>query len=249
LGAVLAEEHGARVLLVDCDPQASLTQAAGLRSAEGCSLAEVMGGAAPGTLPLSAVIQSLSLIERPATQKIERILAIAPADIALATTELGLTARMGRENVLRRVLASVGRDFDIVLLDCAPSLGLLTVNALTAADGVIVPTIPQAADLRGLRLFLDSVTAIRRELNPALQVLGVLVTFYDSRLKHHAAAIETMELAGLDLFLTRIGRTVRIAEAAGAGQPVTEYEPRNPQAEAYRDLAQEVEAWRERNRG
>ena len=229
LGAVLAEDHNRRVLLVDLDPQSSLTKAAGIADAGGRSMAEVMGGAAPGTLSLSEVIRTLG----------DR-LSIAPADIALATTELGLTARMGRENVLKRALDTVTGSFDLVILDCAPTLGLLTVNALTAAHCVICPTIPQAADLRGLSLFLDSVQSIRRELNPDLEVMGVLVTFYDVRLNHHRAAIDAMEGASLPLFLVRIGRTVRIAEAAGAGQAVTQYEPKNPQADAYRDLATEV---------
>lgn len=232
LAAVLAADHGRRVLMVDTDPQASLTQAAGIPDAAGCSLAEVLGGSVPGTLTLGDAIRPLG----PG-------LAIVPADIALAGSELGLISRMGREDVLRRALATVAADYDLALLDCPPSLSLLTINALAAGDGVIVPTQPQAADLRGLALFLATVDQVRRELNPSLDLVGVLVTFFDSRLIHHQEAIEAMDRAGIPLLLTRIGRTVRIAEAAGAGQPVTVFSPNNPQAEAYRDLAQEVEGW------
>lgn len=230
LGTVLAERF--RVLLVDVDPQSSLTLACGVRDAEGRSLAEVMGGASPGTLALRDIIRPLG----------ER-LALAPADIALAATELGLTARLGRENVLKRALATVATEWDVCLIDCPPSLSLLTVNALNAADGVLIPTQPAIQDMRALRLFLDSVERIRENLNPNLKVIGILVTFYDRRLTHHRDAVDVMERAGLPLLPVRVGRSVRVQEAAAVGESVVTYEPRNPQAQAYRDLAKEVERW------
>jgi chromosome partitioning protein len=220
LGVILAE-LGARVLLVDADPQSSLTAAAGIH-AEGHSLAEVLAG----ELATGKAIQHLG----------ER-LDLLPADIALANSELGLISRMNRENIKR---ALAGLDYDFILIDCPPSLSLLTVNALTAADSVLIPTQPQAADLRGLALFLQSLTRIKAELNPGLEVLGILLTFYDTRLNHHAEALAAMQSAGLPVLHTTIGRSVKVAEAMGTGQSVITYEPGNKQSEAYRELVREL---------
>ena len=236
LGAVLAAEYQRRVLMVDIDPQSSLTEACTGVDSSGVSLAEVLGGATPGTLILKKVILELS-----------DNLYLAPADLALAATELGLVSRMGRENVLKKALASVADTFDVALIDCPPSLSLLTVNALTAADAVLIPTQPQAVDLRGLRLFLSTLDNIRQELNPELQTLGILPTFFDSRLTHHKEAIGAMERAGLPLMGVRIGRSVRVAEAAANGETVVTFEPKNPQAQAYRELAEEINQWLSNN--
>ena len=231
LGSALAE-GGRSVLMLDLDPQGSLTGACGVSSAEGASLAEVLGGATPGTMPLSKIILEL-----------EPNLYLAPADIALAATELALTSRMGRENALKRVLAPVESRFDVALIDCPPSLGILTLNGLVAGQGVLIPTQPQVVDLRGLRLFLDTLVRIREELNPTLETVGVLVTFYDRRFKHHQDAVRVMKDAELPLLPVMIGRSVRVAEASASGQPVTTYDPKNPQAEHYRELAEVIDRW------
>ncbi len=233
LGAARAA-GGLRVLLVDCDPQSSLTQACGVREAGGRSLAEVLGGARPGQLSLAEILLEIA----PG-------LTLAPADIALAGAELGLTSRLGREAVLKRALQPVAGKFDLVVVDCPPALGLLTVGALTASDAVLIPTQPQAADLRGLQLFLDTLETIQAELNPGLKVLGVLVTFYDRRLNHHRQAIEAMRAGGLPLLPVMVGRSVRVAEAAGAGESVLSFAPTNPQAGAYGELAKVVRTWLE----
>lgn len=227
LGETLARKHLRRVLLVDVDPQSSLSMACGV-AAEGASLAEVLDG----SLQLAEVLRVLG----PG-------LDLAPADIALARTELRLAGEYGRENVLKRTLAAVAGDYDLAIVDCPPSLGLLTVNALNAADAVLVPTQPQVTDLRGLRLFLDTIEETRAKLNERLKVLGILPTFYDARLLHHQSAMEAMRNAGLPLLPVAIGRTVRIAEAAAEGESVVTFEPENKQAKAYEELGGIVDRW------
>jgi len=231
LGGLLAS-GGRRVLLVDADPQAALTAACGVDGEAGGNLADVIRGA----VDMAAILREL----RPG-------LSLAPASMALAGAELGLATHRGRENVLRRALASVGERFGLALLDTHPGLGLLTVGALAAADGVLIPTQPQGADLRALALFLQTVDNVRAELNPGLAVLGILPTFYDRRLTHHSAALAAMRAAGLPLLSVTIGRTVRIAEAMAAGLSLAEYDPGNPQAAAYRELAGVVTTWLESN--
>ena len=224
LGAGLAS-RGKRVLLVDLDPQSSLTLAT-LGDCSGRSMAEVLGDTRPGKLAIDDIVRPLGAQ-----------LYLAPADLALSNSELGLTTRYGRESVLRRALASV-HDFDLTILDCGPSLGLLVVNALTASDGVIAPTLPTALDLRGLQLFLSSLESLKGELNPALELLGILVCQYDQRLNLHRAAMEDLQLSGLPL-LGVIGKSVKAAAAAGRGAPLG----RGKLAEQYDELAEVVNEW------
>ncbi len=227
LGANLASQ-GRRVLLVDLDPQSSLT----LATLGECdkSMAEVLGGAQPGSVPMAAII-------RPLAQGLD----LAPGDLTLATVEMSMGARLGRENVLKKALASV-KGYDLVILDCSPSLGLLTVNALAAASAVIAPTLPSALDLRGLKLFLGSLAAVTAELNPGLQLLGVVVCQYDARLNHHQAALADLAAAGLPI-LAIVGRSVAAAQTAGAGQALSG----GKLAEQYNLLAKEVQAWLNQN--
>jgi chromosome partitioning protein len=225
LGAGLAA-MGAAVLLLDLDPQASLTLAT-VGDCSGRSIAEALGAAQPGQLPMSEIIRELS----PG-------LDLAPADIALSVSELGMVSRLGRESILKKALATVN-GYDVCLIDCGPSLGLLTVNALAAAHGAIVPTLPAALDLRGLRLFLDSFEAIRAELNPGLQVLGVLVTQFDQRLNLHREALEALQAGGMPLFDTTIGKSVRAAESSGAGRAISS----GTLADQYKQLSEEVYQW------
>lgn len=229
LGAGLAG-LGRRVLLVDLDPQSSLTLAT-LGDSSGHSLAEVLGDTAAGPLRMGDVIQPLG----------DRLY-LAPADIALGVSELGFTTRMGREAILRRVLASIG-GYEVCLIDCGPSLGLLTVNALAAADAVICPTLPTALDLRGLALFLASLETIRKELNPRLQLLGALVCQYDNRLTLHRAALDQLKASQIPMLPVIISKSVEAAKTAGAGEPVG----RGALAEQYKALANEVERWLKTN--
>lgn len=221
LGAQLGQ--ALRVLLVDMDPQASLTRAV-IETAPAVTLADVMRGKAQ----TADAIQHAGAVD------------LLPGGIDLASVEIELVNKIGRENVLRRALD--GLDYDLAVIDCPPSLSLLTVNALTAADGVIVPTQPQAQDLRGLALFIDTVNQVKT-LNPALDLLGILPTFYDPRLNHHAQALEAMRAAGLPVMTVRIRRSIRIAEAAGLSQDLQQYDPRNPQNESYKTLGRIVTKW------
>jgi len=216
---------GRRVLLVDLDPQSSLTQA----TAGECkgSLADVLGDVQPGKAQLVEILQPIGAG-----------VDLAPADIGLATTELGLVTRMGRESVLRKALASVTRNYDVCLIDCGPSLGLLVVNALAAAQGVLTPTLPTALDLRGLALFLGSLESIRAELNPGLEFLGVVVTQYDRRLSLHQAALADLQVGSVPM-LGVIGKSIKAAQAAGEGQALVS----GPLAEQYSELAQKVNRW------
>lgn len=227
LGAALAEMDYL-TLLVDLDPQASLTIMYQIE-AEGVSMAEVLGGSEPGELALGDI-----------ARKVGDGLWLTPSDIALANTELGLVQRIRREYILADVLADA-ETFDYILIDCPPSLGLLTLNALTAAEGVIIPIVPEYLALRGLALFYKTLDKIwRLKLNPDLEVLGILANFYDGRLVHQREVIEVLEKKRLPLFQARIGRTVHYPEAATAGQSLSEYAPENPQADAFRRLAEEV---------
>ncbi len=231
LGVTLSRDHGRRVLLVDTDPQASLSGACGIGDASGRSLAEVLGSTAPGTLTLRDIVRDLG-----------DGLALAPADIALAAAELGLVARMGRENVLGRALRDLG-GYDLAIVDCPPSLGLLTVNALACAHGVLIPTQPEIMALRGLALFLDSLAQVRSALNPGLETVGVVATFYASRLLHHRDALATMRDGGLPVLDVTIGRSVRVAESAVNGETVLTYDPRNKRAAELRALGEVIDRW------
>ncbi len=230
VGALLAE-GGGRVLLIDIDPQASLSNAFGIEDTER-NLTCVLGGAEEGYLDMDAII-------RPVAERLD----LAPGDISLAAAELGMIGRVGRENVLKRVLTPLRGRYDVALIDCPPSLAILTINALNASAGVLIPTQPQAADLRGLKLFLQTLEQLRRGLDrDDLATVGIVPTFYDNRLIHHRDAIEAMKLGRLNV-LTPIGRTVKFAEAVAAGLPLHQYEPGNVQVAALRKLTGQVESW------
>jgi len=230
LGASTAS-LGLETLLIDMDAQASLTQALGIDLEDYYNLAGVMGDSKPGTVPIRSAI-------RPVNGK----LSIVPANLDLASTEIGLVNRLGRENVLKNALSHLD-GYDMIIIDTPPSLSLLTVNALAAADYVIIPTLPQAADLRGLQLITGTIEDIKQAINPNLEIMGVLVTQFDGRLIHHREAVDLLRGWDLNVFNTVIGRTVKAAESAGVGRPLVDYKPGNKRAIEYKELAKEILEW------
>ncbi len=229
LGSIMAE-CGYKTLLVDFDPQSSLTQGLGA-DASGRSIAEAIGDAQPGKLAIGDIIWN-----------VRDNLDLAPSDIALSSSELGLIMRLGRENVLKNTLAKVAKHYDLAIIDCPPSLALLTINALVAAQGVLVPTLPAAADLRGLRLFLNTLDQVRG-LNPALELIGVIVTQYDSRVTIHQTALESLLTADLPVWNPPVPRSIKVQGSQGANVPLVEYDPKSKPTLAYRELAKELEKW------
>lgn len=228
LGAALAE-HGRRVLLVDLDPQGALSVGLGVN---------------PHQLDLT--MHNL-LMERPVA--IEDVLLktsvagmdLLPSNIDLSAAEVQLVNEVAREQALSRVLAPALDDYDIVLIDCQPSLGLLTVNALTASHGVIIPLECEFFALRGVALLIQTIEKIQERLNPQLQVEGILATMYDARTVHGREVLaRVIEVFDARVFHTVISRTVRFPETTVAGEPITSFAPSSAGAKAYRDLAKEV---------
>ena len=221
-------EIGKKVLLVDLDPQGNATSGFGMDKNQ---RAECIYDALLGDVEIAALIEPV---------EIEHVF-VVPATIQLAGAEIELVSVMSRENKLKSLLESVVDDFDFILIDCPPSLGLLTINALTAAVGLIIPIQCEYYALEGLSKLLDSVRLVKRHLNPDLEVFGVVMTMYDSRTKLSGQVVdEVRDFFGDTVFKTMIPRTVRLSEAPSFGQPVILYDPSGKGAAAYRDLAKEV---------
>ena len=228
LGACLVET-GRKVLLVDFDPQGSLSVGLGIN---------------PHTLERSIYNLLLSREFSPEeviTESSTPGLDILPANIDLSAAEVQLVSEVAREQTLQRVLNKLRSQYDYILIDCAPSLGLLTINALTASDWVIMPLELEFFALRGIALLTDTIDKVQDRLNPDLKVLGLLGTMYDSRTLHAREVLERIvEAFGDKVFHTVIKRTVRFPETTVAGEPITSYASSSPGAQAYRQLAREV---------
>jgi chromosome partitioning protein len=227
LGAAL-HELGERVLLVDLDPQACLTFAVGLDpDALKPTLHDVFIGRARAE---DAVIDTGTV-------------AILPANIDLAGSEVHLLARTGREHALARAIAPVRDAYDTVLIDCPPSLGVLTVNGLTAADEVLIPLQCEALGHRGVAQLLDTVQDVREFTNPALSVRGVIPTMFDARVKHaHEVLEDVPERFGIAVLQPPVPKTVRFAEAPGRGRSILDHAPSSAGAAAYRQIASTLHA-------
>jgi chromosome partitioning protein len=224
LGVAFAE-HGLKVLLVDLDPQGNLTMSQGLNPD---SIERSMFDVLVHRLPIQEVIHHAEVD-------------LAVSSIDLAGAELALSSMIGRERALEKALADVKQAYDYVLIDTPPSLGLLTINALVASTGVIVPVQCEYLSLRGLVQLENTLSMIRENLNPHVEIEGILPTMYDSRTLHSREAVEILQENFGDLvFDTKIRKTVRYAEAPVKGTSVLKYDPSGNAAEAYRQLAKEV---------
>jgi chromosome partitioning protein len=233
LGAALAEQ-GRRVLLVDFDPQGALSVGLGIQPHE-----------------LDYTIYNL-LMERRLTapEVIQKTnmsgMDLLPSNIDLSGAEVQLVHEVGREFVLGGVLEPVIPEYDVVLIDCQPSLGLLTVNAQACADGVLVPLECEYFAMRGVALLMETIDKVSSRLNPRLGMDGLLATMYDSRTLHSREVLSgVVKGFGDKVFHTVINRTVRFPDATVAGEPITRFDPASTGANSYRELAKEVlERWR-----
>jgi chromosome partitioning protein len=228
LGAALAEV-GRRVLLVDFDPQGALSVGLGINPHE-----------------LDVTVYDLLMDRSTEIRQMVRPtgvkdLDLLPANIDLSAAEVQLVGEVAREMVLSRALRPVMDDYDVVLIDCQPSLGLLTVNALTAAHGVIIPLECEFFALRGVALLVETIEKIKDRLNPRLEVDGILATMYDGRTLHSREVVaRVVEAFGDRVFHTVIARTVKFPDASVAAEPITTYAPGHSGADAYRQLAREL---------
>jgi len=228
LGAALAE-LGRKVLIVDFDPQGAASAGLGINAHE-----------------LDSTIYDLLVASRPDIRAVIHEttvegLDIVPANIDLSAAEVQLVNEVAREQALKRVLRPVLDEYDVILVDCQPSLGLLTINALTASHGVIIPLETEFFALRGVALLVETVERVKDRLNATLEIDGILATMVDSRTLHSREVLERLEQAfGEQLFDTRIRRTIKFPDASVANEPTPSSAPSPPGADASRRLAREV---------
>lgn len=228
LGAALAG-YGRKVLLVDFDPQGALSVALGMNPNEmDLSIYNLLtqNDCHVGDVILTTRVENLDLI---------------PSNIDLSAAEVQLVSEVGREYALQRALAPVIDEYDFVLIDCQPSLGLLTLNSLTASTEVIIPMATEYFALRGVALLKDTIDKVTSRLNPSLRIVGVLPTMHDPRTLHSREVLESVTGAfGDTVFTTTINRTIKFPDSAVAGEPITTFAASSTGAEAYRRLAREV---------
>ncbi len=227
VGAALAE-YGRRVLAVDFDPQGALSAGLGVPTHDVPTVYDLLLGTVSN--PAEAIVHT-------ATPNLH----IIPANIDLSAAEVHLVNEVARETILARVLRKVSDQYDVILIDCQPSLGLLTVNALTAAHGVLIPLECEFFALRGVALLIETIEKVRDRLNPSIQLDGIVATMYDPRLLHSREVMErVVETFGDRVLETVIGRTVKFPDASIAGTPITEFAPEHSGSDSYRALAREL---------
>ena len=228
LGAALTE-YGRRVLLVDFDPQGALSVGLGMQPHQ---LDQTIYN-----VIMERDVSVADTVQRTCVEDMD----LLPSNIDLSAAEVQLVAEVGREHTLVRVLRPLLPHYDYVLVDCQPSLGLLTVNALAASDGVIIPLECEFFSLRGVALLIDTIEKVRERLNPKLDITGILATMFDPRTLHSREVMaRVVEAFGDVVFDAVINRTVRFPETTVAGEPITRWAPRSAGAKAYRELAREV---------
>lgn len=230
LAAALAE-YGRRVLIVDFDPQGAASVGLGVNALD-------------LDMTVYSVLMNPKLDAHDAVVSTDVDgLDIIPANIDLSAAEVQLVNEVGRESALQRVLRQVSDEYDVVIIDCQPSLGLLTVNALSAAHGVMVPVEAEFFALRGVALLVETIETVRDRINPRLKIDGIVATMVDTRTLHAREVLERLDEAFGDLvYRTQIRRTVKFPDASVATEPITTYAPNHAGAEAYRRLAREVVA-------
>lgn len=229
LAAALAE-YGRKVLAVDFDPQGALSAGLGIQTHDVPTVYDLLLDTKRD--PRDAIVTS-------ATENLD----VLPANIDLSAAEVHLVNEVAREMTLARALRGVAGDYDVILIDCQPSLGLLTVNALTASHGVIIPLECEFFALRGVALLIETIDKVRDRLNPSITLDGLLATMYDSRTLHSREVLErVVEAFGDDVLETVIGRTVKFPDASVSGVPITEFAPEHAAAQAYLRLARELVA-------
>ncbi|ACP32918.1 putative partitioning protein [Corynebacterium aurimucosum ATCC 700975] len=228
MGACLAE-LGRKVLLVDLDPQGALSAGLGLTHDQiQDTIYDVM---------LDSEVSVHSAIVHTGVAGLD----LVPANIDLSAAEIQMVNEVGREHTLARALRPVRKDYDFIIIDCQPSLGLLTVNALACSQGVIIPMECEFFSLRGLALLTDTVEKVADRINFDLEIMGILVTMFDRRTRHAREVMDrVVEYFGDKVFDTVITRTVRFPETSVAGEPITTWAPSSQAAKQYRDLAKEV---------
>ena len=236
---------GNRVLLVDDDPQNSLTISLGIRNPDD-DLENTLATA------MYAEIQDTSIPWEDIIVHSEEGVDLLPANVELSGVEMSLFNAMSREQVLKSVLGQVKENYDYILIDCMPSLGLMSVNALVAADSVIIPSSPDFLSTKGLNLLIRTISRVRRQINPRLKIDGILVTMVDSRTnnaKNIITALRSTLGSSIRVFDTEIPRSVRAAEASGEGKSIFAFDPKSRVAQAYTNLTKEVaELGKETNR-
>jgi len=230
LGAALAE-YGRRVLLVDFDPQGAASVGVGVNPHEReMTIYQLL---------MDRSVQASDVIVPTNVENLD----VIPANIDLSAAEVQLVGEVARESVLTLGLRTIRDEYDVILIDCQPSLGLLTVNALTAAHGVLIPLECEFFALRGVALLIETIDKVRDRLNPDLEIDGILPTMFDSRTLHSREVVERVHDAFGDTLLhTVIGRTVKFPDATVAAEPITSFAPSHAGANAYRQLARELVA-------
>ncbi|WP_403025724.1 ParA family protein [Salinibacterium sp. GXW1014] len=227
VGAALAD-YGRRVLAVDFDPQGALSAGLGVQTHDVPNIYDLL---------LGTLKDPHEAIQQTATPGLD----VIPANIDLSAAEVHLVNEVAREQILAGVLRKVKDEYDVILIDCQPSLGLLTVNALTASHGVLIPLECEFFALRGVALLIETIEKVKDRLNPAIQLDGILATMYDSRTLHSREVLErVVETFGDKVFETVIGRTIKFPDASVAAAPITQFAPEHAAAEAYRQLAREL---------